>query len=207
MRAVREILSGSPLLWFPVESCARDIVMLSSPLVSSGELCERYCHALFSSGFQWRAVREILSGSLLLSCPVGSCARDIVMLSSPLVSSGEQCERYCQALFPSGVQWRAVREILFGSLPFWCPVESCARDIVWLSSPLVSSGEQCERFCQAFFSSGVQWRAVREILSCSLLLWCLVESCARDFVMLSSPLVSSGELCERYCHAIFLSGV
>merc|ERR1711929_63959 len=113
--------------------------MLSSPLVSSGELCERYCHALFSSGFQWRAVREILSGSLILWFPVESCARDIVMLSSPLVFSGELCERYCHALFSSGVQWRAVREILSGSLLLWFPVESYARDIVMLSSPLVSS--------------------------------------------------------------------
>merc|ERR1711989_232591 len=110
---MREILSCSLLLWCPVEICARDIVMLSSPLVSSGELCERYCQALFSSGFQWRAVREILSGSLLLWCPVESCARDIVWLSFPLVSNGELCERYCHA-----------------------------------SSPLVSSGEQCERYSQ-----------------------------------------------------------
>merc|ERR1711951_202642 len=139
--------------------------------------------------------------------PVESSARDIVRLFSPLVSSGELCEKYCQSLFPSGVQWRAVREILSGSFPLWFPVERCARDIVRLSSSLVSRGQQCERYCQALFSSGVQWRAVREILSVSLLLWCPVESCARDIVWLSSPLVSSGELCERYCHALFPSGV
>merc|ERR1711951_240660 len=120
--------------------------------------------------------------------PVESSARDIVRLFSPLVSSGELRERYCQALLPSGVQWRAVREILSGSLPLWFPVESCARDIVWLSSPLVFSGELCERYCQALFSSGVQWRAVRQILSGSLLLWFQVESYARDIVWLFSPL-------------------
>ena len=173
-RAVREILSGSFPLWFPVESSARVIVSFSSPLVSSEELCERYCQSLFPSTVQWRAVREILSCSLPLWFPVESCARDIVWLSSPLVSSGELYERYCQALFPSRFQWRAVREILSGSFPLWFPVERCARDIVKLSSSLVSSAQQCERYCQALFPSGVQWRAVREKLSGPLPLWCPV---------------------------------